>query len=91
MLKFNEIKKDIKNNYNYCTYDCKWYGLDVYMILEDDKLIVNIQDFRTEGELHEMTQVLDIEEFIVLSYKDFIKYINQSWYYGSEDVSYKLD
>jgi len=84
MLPFNEIKKDHRdiNLYPYpmIEYMRTWYGKEVFILLDDEYLIIELSDNKGKA-----TSKLDISEFIDMSYKNFTRYLDNVWYYSYEE------
>lgn len=76
-LKFNEIKQDIKNGYEYMEYEQKYYGDSVTAILDlkADKVY-----YFTEGRVGHME--FTFADFMKLTYDQLKKLYNQFLYYS---------
>ena len=86
-LKFNEIKSDIRNGYEYREYEQKYRGEDVTTIYDshEDKVIVFTWGYY--GQLEFTT-----EEFLKLDYKEYKKRYNEFMFYApSVEESGDLD
>lgn len=89
MLPFGEIKKDVRNGYNYFEYETKWYGGMIYVILDryTSRVIFDCTHWSdTRGDEPDGTEDyrffwLPISEFMASSYKEILKRVNYCLFY----------
>ena len=89
MLKFNEIKRDYNQGYKYFEYEGTWYGNMVTLILDcthansyvNGSLIFDITTHTTT-----CTGIIPMDDFMAMSYKDFVKYITHYMYYNTIEL-----
>ena len=84
MLKFSEIKRDYKNNYGYVEYEQRYKGYDVHIILDMNRcnyLCLYFTDYK-----YECTMIIEINEFMKMSYKDYIKRVNEWLFYNLQEI-----
>ena len=88
-IPFLEVKRDIRNGYNYFEYETKWYGGDVTVVLDGYGGLV-VFDFtrwneskgdRLDGtECHRFFR-LPIAEFVASTYKEIVERANYCLFY----------
>jgi hypothetical protein len=76
-LKFNEIKRDIANGYEYMEYEQTYYGYSVTAILD---LKENKVCYFTEGRVGCME--IRVPDFIELRYDQVVSLYHQFLYYS---------
>ena len=88
MLQFNEIKRDQKAGYLYFEYTGVWYGWDYELVLDtaySDYVNGDIK-FIFTNDTHMVTGIIPYDDFKVMSYADFIRYINAYMYYNTFEL-----
>ena len=87
MLKFKEIKKDIKNGYHYMEYSGVWYDMQYTITLDNDTIVFIFEwDYIPNKWIHEHDSIfsMKISDFIAIkSYKEYVKKINECIYYNT--------
>lgn len=76
-LKFNEIKADIRNGYEYMEYEQKYRGEEVTTILNTRENTVTTFTWGYYGQLEFTT-----EEFLKLDYKEYRRKYNEFMFYA---------
>lgn len=76
-LKFNEIKRDIKNGYEYMEYEQTYYGYSITIILD---LRENKVFYFTEGRVGHIE--IRIPDFLELKYNQIVALYNNFLYYS---------
>nr|DAT50479.1 MAG TPA: hypothetical protein [Caudoviricetes sp.] len=81
MLLFNEVKKDIKEGYDYVDYDSKTYkGYNVHTILDKEEVLYYITD---EG--RQVTVHFERNYFLRLKYGTLANIVMTHIYYNMVD------
>ena len=87
MLKFKEIKKDIRNGCQYMEYTDVWYDMRYNIVLENDTIVFLFQwDYLPAKWLYEHEAIfsMNVNDFMAIeSYKEYIKKINECIYYNT--------
>lgn len=95
MLKFNEIKKDYmdwKKNYSYDRfyqeYYGTWYGYDYIICVDqlDNNNYGLTFRFENKKEWFGSFGFMTIEEFLKMSYKDFLKMVYEMKFYNTIQI-----
>jgi hypothetical protein len=88
-IPFSEVKRDIRKGHNYLTYEAKWYGGDVAVILEgyNGTVIFDFTrwHFSKKFELDSADDYrifsLPIAEFLASTYKEIVERANYCLFY----------
>lgn len=84
MLSFNEVKREIKQGYNYMEHESNWYGGRVNVILDghNEKVIVDLTEW-DESKGNELDGTEDyrimefsFDDFMAMSYKELAERCN---------------
>lgn len=81
MLLFNEIKKDIKEGYDYCDYNSQTYkGYNVHTILDKEEVLYYIT-----SETKQVTVHFERDYFLRMRYGELSNRVMQHIYYNMVD------
>ena len=88
-IPFGEVKRDIRNGYNYFEYETKWYGGDVTVVLDGhgERIIFDFTRWNEskgpELDGTEDYRVFDlpIPEFVASTYKEIAERANYCLFY----------
>ena len=87
MLPYNEIKKDIKNGFDYFEYDGYWNGL--YYIIQYnvnfDTVAVFFEDLENNCSASCSFYLDEFLNDIMSSYKNYVKVMNEVIYYNMQE------